>query len=142
MKKWRFNMDLDINKKAHISKEVTEDVIRLFAEASGDFNPVHLNEDFAQKTRFRGRIAHGMLGASLISAVLGTQLPGPGSIYISQTLRFLRPVRIGDTITAEVKVTEWDHEKGIVKLATRCHNQRDEDVIVGDAALLVEETPG
>ena len=92
----------------------------LFAGVSGDDNPVHLNEEFAQGTMFKGRIAHGMLGASYISTVIGTRLPGPGTIYMGQSLKFRAPVRVGDTVTARVTVTAIDPEKRRLTLETLC----------------------
>lgn len=124
---------------ASISRKITDRDIRAFAQVTGDHNPVHLDEAIAQKTRFGQRIAHGMLGASLISAVLGTQLPGQGSIYLSQTLQFLAPVYIDDTVTARVTVQKVREEKSIVTLETVCENQRRETVIRGEAVVLVEE---
>ena len=94
-----------IRDKAKFSKKITEEIINKYAEMVGDFNPLHIDEGYAKKTIFKGRIVHGMLTASLISTVLGTKLPGPGSIYLSQTIKFLKPARIGDTITAIVEVT-------------------------------------
>lgn len=127
-----------VGEKAQISKEVTEDDIASFAKITGDYNPVHIDPKFANKTRFKGRIAHGMLSASLISAVLGTKLPGPGCIYLSQSLKFVRPVRIGDTLTAEVEVTDWKPTKRIIRLNTHCFNQAGKDVMTGEAVLLAE----
>ena len=127
-----------IGDTAHKNKKVTEEDIRLFAHVTGDYNPLHMDVDFAGKTRFKERIAHGLLGAGLISAVLGTELPGPGGIYLSQTLKFVHPVRIGDILTAEVHVTGWNPEKRIIHLDTRCINQEAKEVITGEAKLLVE----
>ncbi len=124
--------------RAQISKRISDEDVLSFAKVTGDFNPLHMDSEYARRTRFKGRIVHGMLGASLISAVLGTKLPGPGSIYLSQDLQFVRPVRIGDTLTAEVEVTSWDASRRLLGLATRCYNQSGEDVITGDAKLLVE----
>jgi 3-hydroxybutyryl-CoA dehydratase len=121
-----------------MSKTVTEKDIQLFAQVTGDDNPIHLNEAFASQTRFKGRIAHGLISAGLIAAVLGTKLPGSGGIYLSQSLKFLKPVRIGDTVTAEVTVTGWKPEKRIISLSTRCFNQDAIDVLVGEAVLMVE----
>jgi 3-hydroxybutyryl-CoA dehydratase len=98
--------DLQPGMTASVTKTVTESDIVLFAEVSTDFNPVHLNEEYARTTMFKGRIAHGMLSAGFISAVLGTKLPGPGSIYLGQTLKFKAPVRIGDTVVATLTVKE------------------------------------
>jgi 3-hydroxybutyryl-CoA dehydratase len=124
---------------AELSRTVTETDVVLFAGITGDTNPVHLDEEAARRSRFGGRIAHGILTAGLISAVLGTRLPGPGAIYMEQTLRFLRPVRIGDTVTARVEVIERDPGKRRVRLATTCSNQNGEPVLEGEATVLVPE---
>lgn len=131
--------DFIVGEKARLSKVVTEADVEAIAEVTGDYNPVHVNEVFAQKTRFKGRIAHGMLSAGLISAVLGTKLPGAGAIYLSQSLNFLAPVRIGDEITAEVEVTKWREDKNIIHLETRCFNQKGKDVLSGEAVLLMDK---
>jgi len=102
----------------------------------GDFNPIHVDEEYAAASRFGARIAHGMLTGGLISAVLGNQLPGPGSIYLSQQINFLAPVYIGDTITAVVEVTAWRADKRIITLQTNCYNQNDEQIASGEAVLL------
>ena len=128
-----------IGEKAQLSKVISMADIYSFAEITGDHNPVHIDEDFASKTRFNGQIAHGMLCAGLISAVLGMKLPGPGGIYLSQSLKFISPVRPGDTIAAEVTVKEWNDEKKIISLSTRCYNQLEKDVLIGEALLLVED---
>jgi 3-hydroxybutyryl-CoA dehydratase len=131
-------MKLNIGDNASISKTITDADIFAFAEVTGDHNPVHLNDEYAAKTRFGGRIAHGMLSASLISAVLANKLPGAGSVYLSQTLKFVKPVFPGDTVTARVTVTEIRDDKPIVKLETVCLNQRDETVLQGEATVLVQ----
>ena len=128
--------ELQPGQTARFSKTIGESDVYLFAGITGDFNPVHIDQTYAEGTTFQGRIAHGMLTASLISTVLGLQLPGPGAIYASQSLRFLRPVRIGDTVTAEVEVAEVNVEKNRVRLATRCLNQRGEVVAEGESLLL------
>jgi len=115
--------ELKIGDSAHISKTITEEDIELFARATGDFNPVHLDEAYAQKTMFKGRIAHGLLSVGLFSTILGNILPGHGTIYLSQEIKFLAPVRIGDTITATVDVLELIREKNRSKLRTSCVNQ-------------------
>jgi 3-hydroxybutyryl-CoA dehydratase len=131
-------MNLRVGDTASITRTIKDEDIRAFADVSGDHNPVHLDESFAVGTRFGKRIAHGMLGASLISAVLGNELPGSGSIYLNQTLQFLGPVYIEDTITARVTVTRIREDKSIVTLETTCENQRGEIVIRGEAIVLVE----
>jgi 3-hydroxybutyryl-CoA dehydratase len=131
-------MNLKVGDTASLSKEITDVDIRAFAELSGDFNPIHLDDEFARTTRFGRRIAHGMLGASLISTVLGTKLPGEGTIYLSQTLQFLAPVFPGDTVTAKVVVTKIKEGKPIITLETVCENQRGETLIQGEAVVLME----
>ena len=123
---------------ASISKTITDDDIKRFAEATGDHNPLHLDDDFARTTRFGRRIAHGMLSASIISSVIANELPGQGSIYLGQTLQFVAPVFPGDTVTARVTVISVREDKPVIKLETNCTNQRDEVVIKGEATVLVE----
>ena len=127
---------LTIGQSASFTKRITENDINAFAEISGDFNPIHVNEEAAKKSVFGRRIAHGMLSASFISAVLGMYLPGEGTIYLGQDLKFLKPVDIGDEITAKVTVAEVVNEdKGIYKLSTQCFNQKEEMVIDGEATV-------
>lgn len=128
-----------IGEKATLSRTVSEADIAEFARISGDVNPVHLDEAYARNTRFGGRIAHGMLAASFISATLGTRLPGPGAIYLNQTLKFTAPVRAGDTITTTVEVLAYREDKRIITLKTDCANQRGEIVVTGEAVLLMEK---
>ena len=125
---------------AIFTRTVTEADILLFAGVSGDQNPVHLNQEFAEGTRFKGRIAHGMLTAGFISAVLGTKLPGPGSIYLSQSLKFKAPVRVGDTVVARVTAIAVDRDKGRCTFATTAH-VGDTLVIEGEAQILVPKRP-
>jgi 3-hydroxybutyryl-CoA dehydratase len=115
-----FIEDLSVGMTASFAKTVTEADIVMYAGVSGDTNPVHLDQVYAEGTMFKGRIAHGMLSASFISTVLGTKLPGPGAIYVSQSLKFKAPVRIGDTVTARVTVLETIPEKRRVVLLTQC----------------------
>lgn len=129
-------LELSIGEKASFQKTISESDVYLFAGISGDNNPAHLNDVEASKTIFKERIAHGMLTASLISAVLGTQLPGPGTIYLGQDLKFLVPVKFGDTIKAIVEVAEIISEKNIVRLNTVCINQFDKIVIEGIATVM------
>jgi 3-hydroxybutyryl-CoA dehydratase len=131
-------MNFRLGDTASHSKVICDADIRAFAELSGDFNPVHLDDEFARTTRFGRRIAHGMLGASLISTVLGTKLPGQGAIYLSQTLQFVAPIFPGDTITAKATVTKIKEGKPIITLETVCENQRGETLIKGEAVVLVE----
>lgn len=112
--------DLELGMTAVYAKTITDADIVLFAGISGDTNPLHLNSEFANGTRFEGRVAHGMLTASLISAVIGTKLPGPGCIYMSQTIRWSAPVRAGDTVVARVTITDIDREKERVLMETIC----------------------
>ncbi len=128
---------LQVGQSAEMRKTVTETDVILFAGITGDFNPVHIDEVEAATSRFGGRIAHGMLSAGFISACLAMRLPGPGSIYLTQSLKFTRPVRIGDTITARVEVLEWNESKRRARLATTCRNQRDEVVIEGEALVML-----
>ncbi len=128
---------LQVGQTAEFSKTVTESDVTLFAGITGDFNPAHVDEVRASASRFGGRIAHGMLSAGFISACIAMRLPGPGAIYLSQTLKFTRPVRIGDTVTARVEVLEWNEGKRRARLLTTCRNQRGEVVIEGEALVLV-----
>ena len=128
--------DLTLGLSASYGKTVTDADIVLFAGVSGDTNPVHLDQSFAEKTPFKGRIAHGMLSAGFISTVLGTKLPGPGAIYMSQTLKFKAPVKIGDTVTATCTVTEIIPEKRRAVLSTIC-KVGDTVVIEGEAMVMV-----
>jgi len=126
-----------IGEEATFTKIISDEDITTFAKISGDENPVHVNDAYAKGTMFGGRIAHGILVTGLISAVLGTVLPGPGAIYMSQQLRFLAPVRPGDEATARAKVTEWDTEKGRITLLTEVTNQDGVTVITGEARLVM-----
>lgn len=131
-----FIEDMTVGLAASFTKTVSEKDIAMYADVSGDTNPVHLNEAFAAQTPFKTRIAHGMLSAGFISAVLGTKLPGPGAIYMSQTLRFKAPVKIGDTVTATCTVTEIVPEKRRAMLSTVC-KIGDTVVIEGEAMVMV-----
>ena len=125
--------ELKIGDKAQFAKTVSESDIYLYSGVTGDFNPAHLNEMYAKETHFKTRIAHGMLIGGFVSTVIGNQLPGPGTIYLRQELNFLAPVRIGDTITAEVEVKDILVEKKHVRLKTTCLNQYEEQVVDGEA---------
>jgi 3-hydroxybutyryl-CoA dehydratase len=131
-----FLEDLSVEMTAVFAKTVTDADITMFAGISGDTNPVHLDETFAEKTMFQGRIAHGMLSASFISTVFGTRLPGPGCIYLRQDLRFKAPVKIGDTVEARVTVKEIQADKKRVVFDTVC-TVRDSVVLDGEATLMV-----
>lgn len=124
---------LSVGQSARFSKTITETDIYLYAGISGDFNPAHVNEEYAAKTFFKTRIAHGMLTASFISTLIGTILPGPGSIYMRQELNFLAPVKIGDTVTAIAEVVEIIAAKKRVRLKTWCVNQEGTTVLDGEA---------
>ncbi len=127
-----------IGQRDSFSKTVTEADVTTFAGLIGDFNPIHVDAEYARKSRFGRRVAHGMFTGGLISSVLGNKLPGPGSIYLSQQIEFLAPVYIGDTITATVEVSEWRPEKRIITLKTDAYNQDDKQVVTGKAVLLVD----
>jgi len=131
--------EIGVGSKASLSKTITEEDVKLFATITGDNNPIHLDEEYAKKTIFKGRVAHGFLTAGMISAVLGTRLPGPGSIYLSQTLKFTAPVRIGDTITCEVEVIKKIEEKNLLILKTTCKRHDEVNVIEGEATTLLRE---
>jgi len=131
-----FFEDLKVGQTAVVARTLTEADIVLFAGISGDTNPVHINEEFASETMFSGRIAHGMLTASFISTVIGTRLPGPGAIYLSQTLRFRAPVRVGDTIRARATVTELFPAKQRAALATTV-SVGNKIVLEGEATVMV-----
>jgi len=133
--------DFQIGEQASFTKTVTEADVTTFAGLIGDFNPLHVDAEYARKSRFGRRIAHGMLSGGLISAVLGNRLPGPGSIYLSQQIEFLAPVYIGDTITAMVEVIAWRPDKRIITLKTDCLNQDQKQVVTGKAVLLVDQPP-
>lgn len=128
--------ELNIGDKASFKKTISESDVYTFAEISGDNNPAHVDEEYAKQGVFKERIAHGILTAGLISAVIGMQLPGPGSIYLSQELRFTAPVRFNDTIEAVVEVIEINNEKNRVTLSTTCINQ-DEVVVLKGKALIM-----
>ena len=128
--------ELVIGQSASYSRVVTDEAVRLFAAVSGDVNPVHLDEEFAAATQFKGRIAHGMFTAGLISAAIAMELPGPGATYLGQELRFERPVRIGDTITVELTVSAKTPGKNFVQLQTIARNQHGKTVVSGSANVL------
>ncbi len=132
---YRFE-DLEVGMSAAYGHTVTEADILMFAGVSGDTNPVHLNEELAAASMFGGRIAHGMLSAAFISTVLGTKLPGPGSIYLSQTLKFKAPVRVGDTVVARATITELAPEKRKAKFQTVC-TVAGKVVLDGEAEIMV-----
>lgn len=122
-----------IGDSASVKRTVTEADIVNFAGITGDFNPIHMDEEYAKTSRFKGRIAHGIFSAALISSVLGNKLPGPGCIYLKQNLVFMAPVRIGDTITAEAEILEVINAKKRLRLRTFCKNQEGKVVLEGEA---------
>jgi len=127
--------DIEMGMTRHLNKVITDRDIEMFAEISTDHNPVHLDDDYARDTIFEGRIAHGMLTAGLISAVIGEQLPGHGTVYMGQSLKFLAPVRPGDMVRAEVEVIDIDHGRRRVKLDCRCLID-GKKVLIGEATVL------
>jgi 3-hydroxybutyryl-CoA dehydratase len=135
-----FFEDLSTGQSVDLTKVVGESDIAAFAAVSGDDNPVHLDADFAATTPFKERIAHGMLTASYISALIGTRLPGPGAIYVSQTLSFKRPVKIGDEVTARVEITALDPVKGRVTFACSCI-VGGKPVLEGEAVVIAPRRP-
>jgi 3-hydroxybutyryl-CoA dehydratase len=132
-------MDLKIGDKFSTSKQITDAVVRTFADLSGDYNPIHLDEEFAKKTRFGRRIAHGMISGALISAVLGCEFKERKIVYLSQTMKFVAPVFIDDTVTATATVTKIREDKPIVTLETICTNQNGEITLKGEAAVMILE---
>lgn len=128
--------EINVGDSAEFTKTVTEADVVLFAGISGDFNPVHVNAEYAKNSMFKQKIAHGMLSASFISTVLGTQLPGPGCIYMGQELRFTKPVFLGDTVTVTCTVIEKIEEKNRIKLETIARNQHGDAVITGFATIM------
>ena len=130
-----------VGDSAQITRRVTDGDIAEFVDAVGDHNPVHADREYAASTAFEEPIAPGIWTAGLISAVIGTRLPGPGAIYLSQDLKFLKPVKAGDSISARVEVLEVNREKNRVRLRTVCTNQRAEDVLTGEAVVMPSRTP-
>jgi 3-hydroxybutyryl-CoA dehydratase len=135
-----FFEDLHIGLTATLSKTITDDDVQMYSRVSLDTNPVHLDEEVARNSRFGGRVAHGMLCAGLISAVLGTRLPGPGTIYLRQSLMFRAPVRIGQIVKAVVEITDLNVPRKSATLRTRCFVKEDV-VIDGEACVLVPSRP-
>ena len=131
-------MNFKVGDQASVSKTITDEDIRVFADLVGDHNSIHLDDEYAGKTRFGRRIAHGMLSASLISTVIGTRLPGPGSVYLKQSYQFVAPVFPGDTVTARATITKIREDKPIITLETVCLNQDGQLVVKGEALVLLE----
>lgn len=128
--------DINIGDRAEYAKTISEKDVLGFAEITGDFNPLHVDEEYAKQTRFGARISHGALLAGLVSTVVGMKLPGPGALYASQSLSFLKPVFIGDTITASAEVIRKIEDRNRIVLKTRCINQHDDAVAEGESVLL------
>lgn len=135
-----FIEDLSVGQSEEFSKTVTEADLVLYAGVTGDTNPVHLDEEFASQTIFKTRIAHGMLSAGFISAVLGAKMPGPGAIYVSQELKFKAPVKIGDTVTARCTIKDVNAQRRRVTLQTECL-VKDKVVVEGEAVMMVANRP-
>jgi 3-hydroxybutyryl-CoA dehydratase len=131
-------MGFQIGDRASLSKTITDADVRMFAELTLDTNPLHLDDDYAATTRFGRRVVHGMFSTSLISAVLGTALPGAGAIYLSQTIKFIGPVFVGDTVTAHVEVHSLAENKPIATFKTWCQNQYGDDVLTGEATMMIQ----
>lgn len=131
-------MEFKAGQRASISKTITEADVYGFAGITGDFNPLHVDAEYARRSRFGERIAHGMLTAGLVSTVLGMRLPGPGAVYLSQSLKFLKPVKFGDTVTAAAEVAAYRQDKRVLTLRTSCTNQDGETVAEGESVLLVD----
>ena len=130
--------EFTIGQSAALTRTLTEADVMAFAEVTGDFTPVPMDADAAAASSFGERIVHGMLTASLLSALLASKLPGPGAIYLSQTLRFLRPVKIGDTVSAHVSITSIDAETRRITLATSVRNERGKSVVDGEAIVQLQ----
>ncbi len=130
-------MDLKIGDSFSTKREITDEVIRKFADVSSDFNPIHLDDEFAAKTRFGKRIAHGMLSGAFISAVLGNEFRERKTVYLSQTMKFTAPVFLGDTVTTTATITNIREDKPIVTLETVCTNQNGETTLTGESVIMV-----
>ncbi|HBE84153.1 MAG TPA: MaoC family dehydratase [Pyrinomonadaceae bacterium] len=129
--------NINVGDRFSRTRDVTEELVRKFAEISGDFNPIHLDEEFAAKTRFGRRIAHGMLTGAFISAVLGQEFAERKIVYLSQTMRFVAPVFVGDSVTVTSTVSHIRDDKGIVTLQTICTNQNAQEVVTGESMVMV-----
>ncbi|MBY8997112.1 MAG: MaoC family dehydratase [Candidatus Thorarchaeota archaeon] len=129
--------DLSIGQSAEVTHTVTEEDIKTFGDLSGDYNPLHFDEEWAKTTMFKGRIAHGLLTAAYISTAIGMKLPGPGTIYMGQSMKFLGPARIGDTITARVEIIDLNDENERITLKTMCTNQDGKLILDGEAMIKV-----
>ncbi len=130
-------MDIKLGDKFSTTRKITDGLVRQFAEVSGDYNPIHLDDEFAKNTRFGKRIAHGMLSGALISAVLGYEFRERKIVYLSQTMKFVHPVFIDDTVTATATVKKIRGDKPIIKLETVCTNQNGETLVTGEAVVMI-----
>jgi 3-hydroxybutyryl-CoA dehydratase len=133
------NLDLEqlgVGKTYETTITITQQMVENFATATGDYNPIHMDEDYAMETIFKTRVVHGMLHAGLISGIVGTRFPGPGTIYLSQTLKFLKPVFIGDEVTYRLKVLDYLQEKNRLRLETVCVNQKGKMALTGEAMVI------
>lgn len=130
-------MSVAIGQQFSTSREVTDELVHRFAEVSGDYNPIHLDEEFAKTTRFGRRIAHGMLSGAFISAVLGNEFKDMKIVYLSQTMKFTAPVFLGDTVTATATITAIREDKNIVTLETVCTNQNGDILVKGESAVMI-----
>jgi 3-hydroxybutyryl-CoA dehydratase len=127
---------LEVGKTHETTITITEQMVENFARSTGDYNPLHMDGDYARGTIFNTRVAHGMLHAGLISGIVGTRFPGPGTIYLAQTFKFLKPIFIGDEVTYHLKVLEYFQEKNRLRLETVCINKRGETALTGEAPVM------
>ena len=134
--------ELTVGMAAESTRVVSDALVRAYAELTEDFNPLHVDDEIANKSRFGGRIAHGMLSAGLVSAVLGMDMPGPGALWLTQSIKFTRPVMVGDTLTTRVEVIELMPAKRRARLATTCRNQKGETTLDGEALIQMMEDTG
>ncbi len=134
--------DMQVGMAAERRRVVSDELVRAYADLTEDFNPLHIDDEIAKRSRFGGRIAHGMLSAGLVSAVLGMDMPGPGALWLTQSIKFTRPVMIGDTLTTRVEVIELMPNKRRARLATTCRNQSGELTLDGEALIQMMEDTG
>lgn len=134
--------EMTVGMAAERTRVVSDALVRAYAELTEDFNPLHVDDEIANKSRFGGRIAHGMLSAGLVSAVLGMDMPGPGALWLTQSIKFTRPVMVGDTLTTRVEVIELMPAKRRARLATTCRNQKGETTLDGEALIQMMEDTG
>ena len=134
--------DMQVGMAAERRRVVSDELVRAYADLTEDFNPLHIDDEIAKRSRFGGRIAHGMLSAGLVSAVLGMDMPGPGALWLTQSIKFTRPVMIGDTLTTRVEVIELMPSKRRARLATTCRNQSGELTLDGEALIQMMEDTG